>query len=302
MGSSLSLTLPAQSDQQGLSDSCKLVNHKSSPSKLDVRCYGYKQSGCPFRLYWVRPKPTGDVAFHLRICNRNHSCDGTADRRQISAARLKNAVSTLSSVVVADPSRTGGTVHSAKLLIKDTKKKTGIELLPGQAHTLVRNAQGDPTKEVVDQIRKLDALIERLKLEDPSGTYEIVWTPVEPLTGLKRLLSVYICTSWQKDLVYNGRGVLSSDGAHLKSLIGHIMMTMVMLDANNQPMLSALAVVPVENGAAWNLMYTHALKDFPSVFLHINDAFKVLCYVFVHLLLVTTDVCFVLTCYLCSCF
>jgi hypothetical protein len=67
----------------------------------------------------------------------------------------------------------------------------------------------------------------------------------------------------------------TSDFAHLKTIVGGVMGTVVIKDANEQPTLIALLLCAKETKQEWEFLYTNAHRDFGGALqLHRNDAFK----------------------------
>jgi hypothetical protein len=61
----------------------------------------------------------------------------------------------------------------------------------------------------------------------------------------------------------------------LKTIIGGVMGTLVVKDANEHPTLVALLVCAKETKAEWEILYQNAQRDFGgTLLLHRNDAFK----------------------------
>lgn len=120
-------------------------------------------------------------------------------------------------------------------------------------------------------VGQLPAFVAFLKQWDPDGTY-VLRSRADG--EVQRFEAVYFAPSDHQKFALGCRPVMSSDGAHLKSEVGGVMMNNCVKDANEQPTVVAMALVRVENGFAWRFLLEQGMADFPNAALVVNDAAK----------------------------
>lgn len=121
---------------------------------------------------------------------------------------------------------------------------------------------------------KLPSFVKLLKEQDPDGSFDLLTLHDE--NGINRFEGMSLCLSRWKHLKEHSRSNLSSDFAHLKTLLGGSMGVMMVKDANEQPTLIFLYFCASETKKAWRYMYEQAELAFASgISFHRNDAFKV---------------------------
>ena len=255
-----------QTDNKFITEHKESRTVTSTKKKLDIRC---KDEDCSFRFYWSLSKKSGTWVLKKLELNHADGCGDTQEKREriISSSRLQNAVQLNNNVV-----RKGESAKTNTNALVDALNDAGVHVEYGQGRNMVKGLLGgDPDLRLFRQFQQLGSFKDVLQAFDPQGTFDLRFCEDGPYS---RFFSLLVTPSFAKEFVSRCREVMSNDGAHLKTILGMIMMTNVVKDANNQPLLCSLGIVPEENGYAWRILYEHGCEDFPNIKLNVNDAHK----------------------------
>lgn len=138
-----------QSDAQAMHDMKQTRNIKSNPTVLHIACF---DPTCTYSLSWSS-NHAGAPGFLLKYVDLNHTCTGeVARKRQLDSSRLKAVVPSLVGITIIGTHEKGRQrFGDVQHLVKNVHEKDGLELLYGQAYSIVQHEAGYPQRQPLQQ-------------------------------------------------------------------------------------------------------------------------------------------------------
>jgi MULE transposase domain len=156
---------------------------------------------------------------------------------------------------------------NAKQFAEMTKSATGIALKNGQANLAVKGSGQDTIEAHMGQYFWIPSLLQAYKESDDDGSFVLEYTNCVWRPGVNQFHRLYIALSIAKTFWYNaGIGLVSCDGTFTKNnYFKHIILICTTMDANNQIVILAFAIVDCEDADNWVWYKEQLEQDFPGI-------------------------------------
>jgi hypothetical protein len=231
---------------------------KSNASGTTIIC---STEGCAFRVCGVA-KDDGSAV--ITQCNPEHSCAGQDGRiRHLSRALLAPIIPGLAALH-GQGKRGDGKQFQAFL------DESGLPVSRAYAASVARRNLPKPLDFFV-QLQQLPALVERLRVLDPEGTYEVHFHP-QGEGEFRRFHYLLISTSYWIAGAQHVRPITTVDGAGKTDFIGGTLLNAVKLDASGHIVPIAFMYCASENAVFVEILGKFVRHKVPNQRDAISDA------------------------------